>query len=365
MTNRMITFEFGTEWIENHFLGAVAFGNMRAAFAQAVSTRPSELHEFFYVFAGRHVCLRILGSELAANIDRPFSHLRVEGPVLSSELTIELWDANKTQSSSTSVDPDRPWHETTVTSQDGRYVGQRLPHTFSCLDREAGHIVGSISWHERIFIYERAKPLARLLLNWHNDRNVPIIHTALVARNNNGVLVAGKSGSGKSTSSLACIIGGFDYLGEDYTGLERCGDGYIGHSLYNSVFVNTNHLERFTQLAPYAIRGRLPHEEKSVVILSQVLPQRLARAVPIRAMVMPRVNSEAGTRIDPASKGEALLALGPSSLLQVPNRTLGVRGFTRLAELVERIPCFRMELGSDLSSIPQCMDELFSKVSSG
>jgi hypothetical protein len=361
----MRTLEFGTSWIENQFVGA-AFSNMRAAFAQAVAAHPSELHESFYVFAGQPVSVRILGSELAKNIESPIAHLRVNVSIPSSKLTIELWDNNKTRRRAFPVDPDQDWYEMTFKSQDERFVGQRLPHTFSCLDRESGHIIASIAWHKRIFIYERAKPLARLLLNWHNDRNVPIIHTALVARSDNGVLFAGKSGSGKSTSSLACTIGGFDYLSEDYTGLQLCGDGsFMGHSLYNSVFLNTNHLERFTQLAPYAIRGRLPQEEKSVVILSQVLPQRLARAVSIRALVLPRVTNRRATRLQPASKGEALLALGPSSLLQIPNRSLGVCGFARLAELVERIPCFRMELGSDLSSIPRCIDDLLSKVGCG
>jgi hypothetical protein len=360
----MRTFEFGTSWIENQFMGDVAFANMHAAFAQAASAHPSELREFFYVLAGHPVRVRILGSQLAENFDRPFSHLRANAQLTSPKLTIELWDDNKTRREP--MDPHQPWHETTVMSQDGRFLGQRLPHTFSCLDRAAGHIVGCIGWHERIFIYERAKPLARLLLNWHNDRNVPIIHTALVARSNNGVLVAGKSGSGKSTSSLACIIGGFDYLSDDYTGLQLRRDGaFVGHSLYNSVFLNTNHLEWFGELAPYAIRGRLPHEEKSAVLLSQVLPQRLARAVPIRALVTARVTNGSATRLQRASKGEALLALGPSSLLQVQRRSFGVSGFARLAEVVERIPCFRMELGSDLSSIPQCIHDLLSQVGCG
>jgi hypothetical protein len=360
-------FKFGTIWRDDQFDGETAFRNMRRAFAEAVTSEPNELLESFYLFAGRAVRVRVLGRELAEHIDRPFSHLRTDGPVSRPQLTIELWDAHRTRRGfrEEPFNSDAGWHEKTVKSGHERFVGQQLPHTVSCLDRRSAHIMGSIAWHSRIFIYERAKPLARLLLHWHNDVDVQVIHTALVARANNGLLLAGKSGSGKSTSSLACVMAGFDYLSEDYVGLQVCGDdSFVGHSLYNSVFLNTDHLGRFAQLAPYAIRGRPPHEEKSAVILSQIFPQRLTRAVRIRALVLPHVIDAPDAQLRPVSKGEALLALGPSSLLQIPNRGLGTRGFERLARLVERTPCFRMSVGSNLASIPRCLDALLATITS-
>jgi hypothetical protein len=260
---------------------------------------------------------------------------------------------------------DLGWTEATVQTTEDRFIGQRLPHTFSCLDREAKHMIATIAWHDRIFIYERAKPLARLLLKWHNDQDVQVIHTGLVARDGKGLLFAGKSGSGKSTSSLACVSAGLGYLSEDYVGLEKLPDGsFVGHSLYNSVFLETNHLERFPEISPYVIRGRPPHELKSVVILSRVFPERLKRFIPIRALALLRVADSPKPRFRPASKGEALLALGPSSLLQIPNRRLGVPGFRRLAELVERIPCFWLEVGSDVSATPNCVEEILAQVRS-
>jgi hypothetical protein len=340
---------------------------MRAAFTEAAIARPCELVESFYLFAGRTVHVRVLGRELAETIDRPFSHLRIDQPVSQPQLTIELWDAHSGRSGSGEepLNGDGGWYENTVMSNQERFIGQQLPHTFSCLDRKSARIVGSIAWRNRLFVYERAKPLARLLLQWHNDVGVQVIHAALIARANSGLLLAGKSGSGKSTSSLACMIAGFDFLSEDFVGLQLCGDGAsFGHSLYNSVFLKSDHLARFTNLNPYAVRGRLPHEEKSAIILSQVFPDRLVRVAQIRALLLPRVIPIRHTQLRPASKGEALLALGPSSLLQIPNRGLGVRGFDTMAQLVERTPCFHLAVGSNVASIPRVVDELLATLPS-
>ena len=357
---------FGTTWCEDLFDGKKAFKNMQSMFEEAMARHPDALYESFYVFGGHHVRIRVIGRTLAEHICRPFLHLQAYEPYPPRpQLTIDLWDENETGISDQvkSIGNDPKWTERTVKTRDERFIGQQLPHTLSCLDRETGRIVGSIAWHDRIFIYERAKPLARLLLEWHNSQGIQIIHTGLVARDGQGVLFAGKSGSGKSTSSLVCLCAGFQFLSEDYVGLQQLQDGsFVGHSLYNSVFLQTSHLARFPELLPHAIKGKPPQEEKSVVIFSQVIPERLERVVPIRVLVLPRVVDASEPQIRPASKSEALFALGPSSLLQIPNRGLGMRGLSKLAELAERVPSYWLDLGRDGGSIPQCVEEILGKV---
>ena len=356
---------FGTPWEEDGFDGETVFQNMRSQFELAAAKYPDEVRDFFYVFGGLPVHMRVVGRELASHISRPFSHLRIDEPdSILPQLTIEIWDKNRMNGSSQApLNRDElEWTERTIHSADCRYVAQQLPHTISCLDRDSQRITASIAWHDQIFIYERAKPLARLLLEWHNDRDVQMIHTGMVARDGGGVLLVGRSGAGKSTTSLACAWGGFQFLSDDYVGLQRHPDGtFIGHSLYNSVFVDTHHLSRFQELFRHAIKGRPPQEEKSVIILSQLFPERLQRSAPIQALALVRVTNDAKPRIRPATKGEALLALGPSSLLQIPNRNLGVRGFETLAKLVDRVSCYWLELGRDLQSITYQVNELFTR----
>ena len=343
---------------------AAAFSGMQSTFAGAVETWPEQVVRADFHFAGRPVRLTVVGRELFGHIVKPFAHLRSEDTV-PPELMIDVWDDRLTRAlpAPEQEQGEALWREATLRSDDDRFIAQRLPHTTSCLDRTTGHLVAGIAWHDRIFIYERSKPFARPLLNWYNDRDMQLIHTGLVARKGDGVLLAGKSGSGKSTSTLACAIGGLDFLGEDYVALEtRPGGGFVGHSVYNSVFLNSGHLARFHQVAKHAIHGRPPQEEKSVVLLSEYPSACLARAAALRAIVFPQVGDVAQARIATMSRAEALLALAPSSLLQIPNRQLGVAGFARLAQLVERLPCFRMTTGSDLASIPRCLDALLEQV---
>jgi len=350
---------------QDSFKGTTTFEVMKAAFEQAMKRHPDSLHESFHTFAGQSVRMRVVGRELARHIGRPFSHLRTHEAVpVTSQLTIDLWDENETdircQVGSTNSDP--AWTVVTAMSPDGRFVGQQLPNTLTCFDRRGKRLIGSIAWSDQIFIYDRGKPLARPLLEWHNDQNVQVIHAGLVSWNGQGILFAGKSGSGKSTTALACLCAGFNFLSEDYVGLQHLQDGsFIGHSLYNSVFLETDHLARFPGLIPYVINGRPPHEEKSVIILSQVFPERLERVVPIQVLVLTGVVGASESRIRPAAKGEALLALGPNSLLRMPSR--GIADFHKLAQLVERVPSYWLELGRDLESITRRVEELVIEAS--
>ena len=336
------------------------FETMREAFRQTAKSNPDGLCESGYRFAGRSVRMRIVGRELAKHIALPFSHLRADTrSSTASQLSIDLWDENETgiRCWARSSNPDGRWRQVTGLSSEGRFLLQELPNTLVGYDRADARIVGSIAWSDGLFVYEQAKPLARLLLEWHNDRNVQVIHAGLVSRHGQGILFAGKSGSGKSTAALACLCDGFDFLSEDYVGLERLHDGcLVGHSLYSSVFLERSHLALFPSLLPHAIEDRAGRDKKSAVILSQVLPGRMAQVARVRALVVTSVVSVSESRYRPTSKGQALLSLGPSSLLQIPSQ--GVRGFDALCQLVERVPCYCLELGRDLTSIPRRVEEI-------
>ena len=80
----------------------------------------------------------------------------------------------------------------------------------------------------------------------------------------------------------------------------------------------------------------------------------------VSAIALPCVLQADKSRIRRASRAETLLALAPSSLI-MPQLSAGMQGFQKLVSLVEQVPCYWLELGRELSEIPDRVDELIER----
>jgi len=336
-----------------------------------MASHPHAVQQSTYDFCGQTTTLRIVGSELARGILRPFQHLRADHPPRADTcLTIDLWDENDMGFRRSSASPfgDRGWYAYEEIPPSGSIVTQRLPSMSICFHRESAHIVGSVKWGDQLYLYERGKPLSRQLVEWSADRGIQVVHAGLVSLGERGVLLVGGSGSGKSTAALACLIGELDFLSEDYVGLERSSEGgFMGYSLYSSVFLNRRQLVCFPELASKAMHGVHSDEEKSLLLLADLFPGRLRRSVPIRAVVHLRIAGAARSKLLPVSKAEILMELGPASRLLIPQTRTPNQGrqrFELIAELIDLLPCHRLDAGHDLGSIPECLSELFEATES-
>jgi hypothetical protein len=345
--------------------GDVGFSRLRSSFAQALRLHQDKLSESVYLLAGRLMRMRIVGRRLAESMKLAFAHLRLDGDgSLPHGVTVELWDETETEVFCRigSVRQDLDLQPILNRSPEGRYASYQLQHSLIGVDREADSIIGYVSNAEDLSLYERGRPLHVPLSLWHKSHEMSLIHAGFVAKNNCGVLFAGSGGSGKSTSAITCASSGFSYLSDDLIGLEMSSNhNFFGHSLYNSTFMEPEHLLRFPQLNSHAMRGKYVFEKKHLVLLWQIASLRFERSSRIDAIVLPRVRHSLTTRFRLATKGEALFALAPSSLL-MGERSFGVDGFKKLASLVERVPCFWLELGSVLDEIPCVVEDLLSRV---
>jgi|RhiMetdeSRZDD1v2_1073273.scaffolds.fasta_scaffold45961_1 HPr Serine kinase C-terminal domain len=340
---------------------------MLTAFERAWTTRRSPGWQSLCTFAGRTARLRVAGDGLAQKIADAFRHLLERENPSGADLTIDLWDASDTSVpcpvSQEPVEPRQLSSNSYVEfglilgSLADRFVGAQRPQVVAWLDRCERHLVGCVARHDQLSLYDRGKPLHFPLLLWHHDQGAEVIHAALISKNGEGVLLAGKGGAGKSTAALACLEAGFHYLGDDYIGLEACDHGtFVGHSLYSVTWFMADHLTRFPRLIPHAIYPERPEQEKTLVPLSQIFPGRLVSSARIHALVLPRVTGNSSARIRPASKGDALFALAPSSILLRPSS--GARTLDKLARLAEQVPCYWLELGRNLNEVPDRVQEL-------
>jgi hypothetical protein len=215
---------------------------------------------------------------------------------------------------------------------------------------------------ERFTQYETGRPLHSELMLWHKDRDVQAIHAGLVARGDDGVLLGGPGGSGKSTTALACFTAGFRYLADDHVGVRALPDGgFVGHSLYCSTHLEPAQLKHFPDLRPLAIPGTLPREDKCLMLLSDLRQGELARKARIRAVALPRVVDSDNTSIRPASTVASMLRLAPSSLRMLLHVGAAAGAFDQLGRFLESVPTYWLELGRDLVEIPKRVEEILEK----
>jgi len=337
---------------------------MRSAFARAERAHRDGIHEVWYSFGSHAVRTRIIGSRLAQRLASPFQHLQWQGNAPSAaRLTIDLWDQLEAGiAADIDVAPDPLGVSSSFSSSDDeRFVTSVLQHSITSFDRQEERIVGVALDADRLSLYERGRPLHVPLALWYNDIDIPLIHAALVSHEGSGVLLAGPSSVGKTTSSMSCMAAGFRYLADDLAGLEIRPDGSPwGHSVYGSAFVDEQTFLRLPGvLDEHAIPGRYDYEDKQLVLLHQTGSAALMSHTKIQVIALVQIADEGRTRVRPATKGESLLAMARSSL-QGGVLSPGKRGFELLGRLSDGVPSFWLELGTDAEETPKRLRDLLS-----
>ncbi len=327
-----------------------------------------------FAIAEQTLRLRFAGPALVEGLSRAFAHLAVE-PHGDPDFTVCIWDSRSTGAPlplliDTMVEFIRRnrWEALGEQHTIKRYHGERIrtlfhfgPHILMALDQERAMATYWLEDAATLPYYEKGYPLSRLLNWWLEKAPLQLIHAAAVGTPEGAVLLPGKSGSGKSTTTLTCLQSSLFLLSDDTT-LVRCDPTPHAYSLFSTAKVLTQ--DKFRRLPFLAGHASNPHhapDEKALFFLNEHFPERLLRAAPLRAILVPHITGEPDSRVTPASRGEALLALGPSTLLQLPNA--GQKAFTMLSALVRRLPCYRLELGTDMEQIPLVIARLLAGLS--
>jgi hypothetical protein len=345
---------------------AAVVAAMAEAFEQAAAAHPSGTRGEWYRFGGQPLHLRIAGDALHETMAGAFAHLRADsspGPAL----TVSLWDGAATgvpcpvRNLSEVFPHTAPFGPSVVASTpDDRVIGYQSHATTTIYDRATRRVIGWVDAADRLSLFERGKPLQSLLFAWQLDEGIAPIHAGLVARGGRGVLFGGVGGSGKTTTALLCLAAGFEYLGDDYAGLPASvGAEPRGFSYYLSSWLEPDHAQRFPWLLQYAQRGTAG-EDKLLVPASAIPGARFPESVEIVAIALPRVTGRRETAHRPATMGEAVFRLAPSSILQLPF-VRGRLALDRLTELASRVPSYWLELGTDLPEIPRHVGRLLAE----
>ncbi|MDH4209470.1 MAG: serine kinase, partial [Anaerolineae bacterium] len=101
--------------------------------------------------------------------------------------------------------------------------------------------------------------------------------------------------------------------------------------------------------------------EKALVFVHEHYPESVATSFPIKAILLPKITDQSLPRLREISPAQCLTLLAPSSIFNLP--TAGEDDFRYLARFVRRVPSYVLELGADLSAVPDLVTGLLSSPS--
>ncbi len=301
------------------------------------------------------------GSAIAETLDAAFSHIRLADDG-ASDLDIHAWD----DAAGDAALPPAPWPPSAYGQRgeidlagDPRHVAfyQQGADSLSLLDRARGVAIyrtrGALPYWERSFPF-------RPIFHWAlADTSLQPVHAGAVGRPGGGVLVTGRSGAGKTTTTIACLEGGLAYAGDDYVLIDSAVPPVV-YSLYNTAKFTEDALARFPRLAARVWNpGRAGHE-KALVYGTEAFPQALVAEMPIRAVVVPRVTGLPATAMRPIPAAAAIRALAPTTLAHLPGQAATT--LAKLTRLCAAVPCFEMAAGTDLAGLPRAIGGLLDEL---
>lgn len=197
-------------------------------------------------------------------------------------------------------------------------------------------------------------------IDWIARRHgLQLAHTAAIGLGGFGILLTGPGGSGKSTTTAAAALSGWQVAGEDFTLLEP-GAPPLAHMVYDTMKLGPFGLSLDPALESAVVNPARSGEEKARLHLSTLRPDAMAGSLRIGALVVARVSGEARSILTPIGRAEAMRALAPSTifLLKVGREAV----FRRLGALVSGLPCYRIDLGRDPLEAVRALEPLCQRV---
>jgi hypothetical protein len=315
-------------------------------------------------FADRRIRLRFAGPALAKVLTAAFRP-RVTAPDGQADVTIGLWEERAVPDGAAAV----PWSEAQVGAR-GLVRGDAdtpvvAVHEAGSLavtmfHRGARSLLHRVPGAETLPWWERAAPLRPALFWALSGHGRHLVHAGVVGdEQRGGVLLAGAGGSGKTTVALAALAAGMAYVGDDYALLHTEGEP-VAWNMFATAKLDAGHVARFPELSgDLEISDEPVPDEKYVLDVDRLMGDALVSSLPIRAVLVPRIRG-GHARLRPASAGEALLALAPSTAFQMPFDGGEVMG--ALATVARAVPAFALDVGDRPHELAQAVDRVLDAV---
>lgn len=336
-------------------VGTARLTELQESFESAAQTA-GEVERHIVVF-GLPVRLRFAGAPSADALWPAFAHLEADAPA-PAVLTLHVWDSAGTGTTRpTFAPPAEP-----EASADGSGAGPSYFHESDgvrVLHQPASDSLSVLSLDDAAWFWvpdaralpywDYTAPFRHILAWWLAGHGYRIVHGAAVGREAAAVLLVGRGGSGKSTTSLSTLLDDrLRLVGDDYVAAGFPDGEPTVHSLYAFGKLHWRDLDRLPGLRD-AVANAGGSDEKAVIDIFRSFPERCSTSFPLRAIVVPRVTGGTVTRVADSSHREALAALAPSTIFQI--YPPAPEALAELTQLVRAVPTFALELGTDVQGV--------------
>jgi hypothetical protein len=318
------------------------------AFERAGTRVGVRVHDL--MVGGARIRLRFAGHALEPLLLPPLEHLRVAEDDGAVALTVSLFDSltTGTQMPAPAWGPDDYGRKGAIVGFNDDRIRTAYQPGIGVLNLYDATRCAGLYWvaEPQVVPWWEA-PLRTLIHWWAAPTTLQPLHAGAVGRRGVGLLVVGHSGAGKSTTTLACLEAGMDYAGDDYVIVDV--DEPTVHSLYSTVKLEPDNLDRFPTLAPLVANASSLESQKAIVRLHEHRGDRLVSSLRLRAILLPRLTGHRVSSVRPGSSAAALRVLAPTTSFHLPGYDREV--VAKLAALVRKLPCYELEAGTDLEEL--------------
>lgn len=196
--------------------------------------------------------------------------------------------------------------------------------------------------------YQLATPL-RTIFNWMlGEMGIQLIHAAAVGYRNDGLLMSGLSGSGKSVASLACLEAGWNFLGDDFVaiGPGQDEDSIVVYSLYCTARLHMDVANDFDLPKPTVI------DDKALYFLHPRFAGQFKLELPLYRIFLPHKSDEsiASHRLSTADVVKEIMI---PTLAYLPGRERTT--LKNLSQLLSNFPCHSVSIHGSIKNIPESL----------
>lgn len=298
--------------------------------------------------AGTSIRLRFAGDALV-----PIIVPGLSGPISGIEpgayCEICLWDSEST--GIRGVPAPRPWVDFTGKGniwgfESARYRSayQWSESSVSVMDREARRAAFWVRSAKQLPPWVLAAPLRSILHWWMELNGRQLVHAAAVGHGGHALLLPGRGGSGKSSTSLACLVRGLDFVSDDYLAVALDPQPRV-HRLYSTAKLAPERLGLYPEITARCRTVHEPGFDKVVVFLEDGFRDQLKQSLPLKLLLKPRISGLNDTTLGPAEPLDIERALASETLLHLPHS--GAHTVEFLDRLSHEIPCASIQLGTD------------------